>query len=54
MNNGAEAGQEVFHAHLHVVPRLTGDHSFQKPQHVNVVTEAYQETKERLKSALAE
>lgn len=54
MNNGAEAGQEVFHAHLHVVPRLTGDHSFQKPQHVAVEAETYQETKERLKAALAE
>ena len=54
MNNGAEAGQEVFHAHLHVVPRKDGDKSFQKPQHVTVGPETYQETKERLKAALAE
>jgi histidine triad (HIT) family protein len=53
MNNGAEAGQEVFHAHLHVVPRLDGDGAYQKPVHVSVVDEAYQETKERLKVALA-
>jgi histidine triad (HIT) family protein len=28
MNNGAGAGQEVFHAHLHVVPRFLGDEAF--------------------------
>lgn len=53
MNNGAEAGQEVFHAHLHVVPRLAGDDAYQKPQHVTVETETYQETQERLKANLA-
>lgn len=31
MNNGAAAGQEVFHAHMHVVPRYTDDGSYQKP-----------------------
>jgi histidine triad (HIT) family protein len=25
MNNKAAAGQDVFHAHVHVVPRFTGD-----------------------------
>ncbi len=25
--NGSVAGQEVFHLHLHVIPRLTGDRS---------------------------
>ena len=34
MNNGADAGQEVFHAHLHVVPRLPDDHVFQPPTHI--------------------
>jgi len=53
MNNGAEAGQEVFHAHLHVIPRHEGDHSYQKPNHVAIAPETYQETKERLKVALA-
>lgn len=28
MNNGKHAGQEVFHAHLHIVPRHKGDGSF--------------------------
>lgn len=25
MNNGAAAGQAVFHAHFHIIPRYTGD-----------------------------
>ncbi len=25
MNNGAAAGQEIFHAHMHVIPRHTND-----------------------------
>ena len=33
MNNGTHAGQEVFHAHLHVVPRLSLDQAFQTPKH---------------------
>lgn len=28
MNNGEVAGQEVFHAHLHVIPRHKGDNAF--------------------------
>lgn len=33
MNNGAAAGQEVFHTHLHVIPRFTDDGVFEKPIH---------------------
>lgn len=33
MNNGEAAGQEVWHAHLHVVPRKTGDGAYSKPKH---------------------
>ena len=25
MNNGAEAGQVVFHSHMHIIPRFKGD-----------------------------
>lgn len=31
MNNGEAAGQEVFHTHLHVIPRFTDDDSFDEP-----------------------
>lgn len=31
MNNGIEAGQEVFHAHIHVIPRNNGDKAIQIP-----------------------
>ena len=34
MNNGAAAGQEVFHAHMHVVPRYTDDNSYQTPKKI--------------------
>ncbi len=34
MNNGEAAGQEVFHAHMHVVPRYTDDNSYQKPKKI--------------------
>ncbi|MFN3188304.1 MAG: HIT family protein [Candidatus Paceibacteria bacterium] len=33
MNNGTDAGQEVFHAHLHVVPRLKNDEALLPPKH---------------------
>lgn len=33
LNNGADAGQEVFHTHLHLMPRYANqDRSFQKTQ----------------------
>lgn len=35
MNNGAAAGQEVFHTHLHVVPRYENDNSFAHAKHVS-------------------
>lgn len=33
MNNGAAAGQEVLHTHLHVIPRFTDDGVFEEPVH---------------------
>ncbi|MEM9336976.1 MAG: HIT family protein [Patescibacteria group bacterium] len=35
MNNGEHAGQEVFHAHIHVVPRFKNDDVFQPAKHTN-------------------
>lgn len=31
-NCGTDAGQEVFHTHLHVVPRFPNDHAYQHPK----------------------
>jgi histidine triad (HIT) family protein len=33
MNNGTDASQEVFHAHIHVVPRTAGDNALIEPTH---------------------
>lgn len=52
MNNGAAAGQEVFHSHLHVIPRHTGDNVFRKPNHVAVTAETFAQTKSQLIAAL--
>jgi histidine triad (HIT) family protein len=35
MNNEGAAGQEVFHAHLHVIPRFQGDNVFGQITHVS-------------------
>ncbi len=32
MNNEPAGGQEVFHAHVHIVPRFNGDGMVQKPK----------------------
>lgn len=53
MNNGKEAGQEVFHAHLHVVPRNTNDSALVKPKHVSNPEAKFDIVKEKLKNALA-
>lgn len=52
MNNGAAAGQEVFHTHLHVVPRFNDDHSFIKPTHVPYGEPGPGPTAEKLRNAL--
>ncbi len=33
MNNGESAGQDVFHAHIHVVPRFRKNETFLVPNH---------------------
>jgi len=32
MNGGSAAGQEVMHAHMHVIPRFEGDGAFTQPR----------------------
>lgn len=35
MNNEPAAGQEVFHAHIHVIPRFENDNALLPPKHVS-------------------
>lgn len=53
MNNGAEAGQEVWHAHLHVIPRKAGDHSFPTPKHTALEEGALKATRAKLVELLS-
>lgn len=48
MNNETAAGQEVFHIHLHIIPRLTDDHSFTKPNFVRDPEVRMDEVKKKL------
>jgi histidine triad (HIT) family protein len=34
MNNESSAGQEVFHAHMHVIPRVKGDEAYKPAKHL--------------------
>jgi histidine triad (HIT) family protein len=34
MNNGEAAGQEVFHAHMHIIPRIHGDEAYRPAKHI--------------------
>jgi len=52
MNNGEAAGQDVWHSHLHVVPRLTDDKAYQDPTHVTCTEEEFVETKNKLITTL--
>lgn len=52
MNNGEEAGQEVWHAHLHVIPRLADDQAFPKPKHTKCTKEQFVEIKNKLAEGL--
>lgn len=53
MNNGAAAGQEVFHAHLHVIPRRTEDGGY-LGRHEDYASDAEADTlAEKIRAALA-
>lgn len=53
MNNNTDGGQEVFHAHMHVVPRTKNDHAFMKPNHTPTTPEEIARVAETLRTALA-
>lgn len=46
MSNGAAADQDVFHAHLHVIPRYEGDGEYKAPCH-----EKYDNDEEKIEIA---
>lgn len=52
MNNGVDGGQEVFHAHMHVVPRLKDDDAFSKPKHAMTTPEEITHIAAALKATL--
>jgi histidine triad (HIT) family protein len=52
-NNGAAAGQEVFHAHVHIVPRYESDEVRFAPKHVEYESPAaMQELAEKINSSV--
>ena len=53
MNNEHAAGQEVFHAHLHVIPRFVNDGAFGPFRHLTYEGTEMQEFAEKMKNALA-
>ncbi len=53
MNNGTEAGQDVFHIHLHVIPRYERGEAFVVPKHESYDEGEERECAEKLKTAIA-
>lgn len=52
MNNEAAAGQEVFHAHIHVIPRHKDDGVFTPPKHTTYEEGEMDEYAKKIKGAL--
>ena len=52
MNNEVDGGQEVFHAHMHVVPRKKDDYAFSKPKHAPTTPEEIAHIATTLKTTL--
>ncbi len=53
MNNGADAGQVVFHAHMHVIPRFKDDRVFESPKKTSYAEGEEVLLAEKIKSAIA-
>ncbi len=52
INNGQDAGQAVFHAHVHLIPRFTGDNLVHWQAKSNPTREEFEETKNKIISEL--
>lgn len=52
MNNEHAANQEIFHAHIHVIPRFTGDNVFQHSNHTSYAPGEIGEVAELLKRSI--
>jgi histidine triad (HIT) family protein len=53
MNNEPAGGQEVFHTHIHVIPRFENDNIFQKPKHSEYEDGEKDALAEKLRNALS-
>jgi len=49
MNNGKIAGQVVYHAHIHIIPRFKGDRLRIKWSHKKYTEKEMKETQEKIK-----
>ncbi len=52
MNNESAAGQEIFHAHLHVIPRYTGDGVFGSHTHTEFAQGEIETFAEKIKNSI--
>lgn len=52
MNNEDEAGQDVFHAHLHIIPRFKGGEAFEPAQHLAYEDGEMDQLAEKIKNSL--
>ena len=52
MNNGKEAGQIIFHAHMHIIPRFSGD-GFSHWPGKDMTPEELKKTAEKIKKVLS-
>lgn len=52
MNNGHEAGQDVFHAHMHIIPRFEKGETFIIPNHEKYTDNESSELAQKIKATI--
>ncbi|HEX9608586.1 MAG TPA: HIT family protein, partial [Candidatus Paceibacterota bacterium] len=52
MNNEQAAGQEVFHAHMHVIPRFDNDGVYKPAQHITYATGEMEKIAEEIRTQI--